>query len=604
MTAAGTTIDSPRPETPTVRRRIRDWRPTRPTRPTRPSRPSRPDVLAALGYLTLSVLVLGGQWRAPATGYLVGSHQDQRMWEWFFAVAAKSVFHLDNPMGSLLQNYPDGVNLMGNTAMFGASLPLAPLTELFGASVTYTLVMTLGLATTAFAWYWLFSRYAVDSRAAAAIGGLFCGFAPAMISHANGHPNFVALAALPLILACVISLGRGGGRKVAVALAFLVAWQVALGEEPLLIFAFAAIVFALAYLACDPRKTIDMARTLAGPLALAAAITIALVAVPLWWQFMGPQSYEELTHGGWNNSLESLWQFSPQSLGGLLSPDRALSRSGTEYNSYFGWPLLALATGTAVWLWRVPLARAAAITAVVMCAFSLGSELRVGGHDVGFLLPWHWLGKLPLLEAILETRFTMAAIPVIALLLALATDKVLRRGSRKATGAWAALVLLALVPLAPLPITSEVRAPTPAFFADGSWREFVDAGSVLTVPVPRATYADALTWQQAAGLEYPIAGGYFVGPAGPDDRTGSYGAQDRITAQFLGDVSSSGKRLEVTAARRAQAVADLRYWRADVVVLPQVPNADALRATLTDLLGDPGRQVSDVWVWDVRHIVA
>lgn len=592
MTAAGTTTepalsDAPSTEGPAAARR-----------------PRRPDVFAALAYLTISVLVLGGQWRAPATGYLVGSHEDQRMWEWFFAVAAKSVFHLDNPMGSLLQNYPDGVNLMGNTAMFGASIPLAPVTALFGASVTYTLVMTLGLASTAFAWYWLFSRYAVSSRAAAALGGLLCGFAPAMISHANGHPNFVALGALPLIVACVISLGRGGGRKVAVALGFLVAWQIALGEEPLLIFAFAFAVFALAYLASERRKAMAMARTLAGPLALAAAITIALVAVPLWWQFLGPQSYDELTHGGWGNNLESLWQFSPQSLGGLLEPDRALSRSGTEYNAYFGWPLLALAGGVAMWLWRVPLARAATITALVMIVFSLGPQLEVGRHETSIKLPWHWLGQLPLLEAVLETRFTMAAIPVLALLLALATDRVLKRGSVKATGAWALLVLVALVPLTPLGIKSEVRAPTPAFFTDGSWREFVDGGSVLTVPVPRATNATALTWQLDAGLEFPLAGGYFVGPAGRDDRTGSYGAQDRRTAQFLGDVYRLGERLPVTDARREQAVLDLKYWQADVVVLPPGENSDALRGTLEDLLGEPGRQVSDVWVWDVRPLVS
>lgn len=570
--------------------------------------PGRADVLAALGYTALSVFVLSGQWRAPTTGYLVGSGQDQRMWEWFFAVGARAVFHLDNPLGSLLQNYPQGVNLMGNTAMLGISVPLAPVTALFGPTATWTVVMTAGLAGTAYAWYWLFSRYAVDSRGAAALGGLLCGFAPAMISHANGHPNFVFLAVLPLILACVISLSRGGGRRVAVGLGLLVAWQVLLGEEPLLILAIGCVLFALAYLACAPRLAIPVARTLVRPLLLAAAVAAALVAVPLWWQFFGPQSYSGLAHGDWSNNLRSLWQFSPQTLGGLVDGAQLPGRSGTELNSFFGWPLLALAAGVAVWLRRSPLALAASITAVALIVLSLGATLQVGATDTGIPLPWHWVGRLPLLESVLATRFTMAAVPLLALLLALATDRVVRSGSARAVGAWAVLVAVALAPLAPLPLASVVRAPTPVFFAQGGWRDYVDGGSVVVVPLPHPTNAAALTWQVDAGLGFPLASGYFVGPQGSDSPRGTggpggYGAPARPTAKLLGDVLSSGTVPQITEAERAQAIEDLRFWHADVVVLPSGKNSDALRATVQSLLEAPGQRSADVWAWDVRGLV-
>ncbi len=565
--------------------------------------PARSDLLAGLGFTALSVVVLSRQWRAPGTGYLVASYQDQRMWEWFFAVAARAVFHLENPLGSLLQNYPQGVNLMGNTAMFGLSVPLAPVTALFGPTVTWTLAITIGLASTAFAWYWLFSRYAVESRAAAAIGGLLCGFAPAMISHANGHPNFVVLGALPLILACLISLSRGSGRRVAVALGLLVAWQIMLGEEALLIFAIGCLVFALAYLACVPRIAIAMVQSLVRPLLLAAAVAAVLVAVPLWWQFFGPQHYSELTHGGWGNDVRSLWQFSPQTLGGLVHNKTQLSRSGTEYNAHFGWPLLALTAGIAVWLRKSPLALSAAITAAVMIVLSLGPTLEIAGKDTGIAMPWRWMGQLPLLESVLETRFAMAAIPLIALLLVLATDRVLRRGSVTATGSWVLLLALALAPLTPLPIKSEVREPTPAFFAEGVWQDYVDQGSVVVAPLPRATNATALTWQIDAGMGFPLAGGYFVGPSGPNGE-GGYGAPDRATAQLLGKVRSSGDIPQIGYEERARAVADLKFWQADVVVLPAGQNSGALRATLAELLGSRGQHAADVRVWDVRSLVA
>lgn len=119
---------------------------------------ARADLLAAGGYLALAVCVLSGQWRGTGSGYLVDSGQDQFMWEWFFAETAHAIGHLQNPLGTHLQNFPAGVNMMANTAMFGVGVPLTPVTMLFGPTVTFVLVLTLGLSGTAFAWYWLFSR--------------------------------------------------------------------------------------------------------------------------------------------------------------------------------------------------------------------------------------------------------------------------------------------------------------------------------------------------------------------------------------------------------------------------------------------------------------
>lgn len=580
---------------------------------------SRPDLVVAAVYLAAAVYVLSGQWRDTAHGYLVASGQDQSMWEWFFAETAHAVIHLHNPLGTNLQNYPDGVNMMANTAMFGVGIPLTPVTVLFGPTVTFALVLTLGLAGTGFAWYWLFSRELVRFRFAAALGGAFCGFAPAMISHANAHPNFVGLAILPVLAVLVIRMARRAGRdepvtrarraREAVVLAVLVALQIALGEEPLLIFALGFGLFVLVYYLHRPRTGLRVVRAVAPTLALAAVITVAATAIPLWWQFFGPQSYRSIDHGPMGNDLEALIEFPSRSLGGVFAPGKTPAINPTEENAFFGWPLLVLTTVTAVWLWRsrnreYRVIRAATTVIVVYSVLSLGVSLRIGRSDTGITLPWHWLDQVPLLNTVLETRFTMAAIPALAAILALGTQRILDY-ARSSTNdlrpvIWFTAVALALVPLIPtvLPVTH--RDPTPRFFTDGTVDRYVGDGSVVIAPPPTRLDAQPLNWQVDSHFDFPLAGGYFVGPTA--DKKGRYGPDDRPTATLLMRAQQTDRIQPVDARARARALADLAYWRADVVVLPPTEHGGAIRATLDQLLGIPGQVVDGVVVWDVRGL--
>ncbi|QBJ96699.1 glycosyl transferase [Rhodococcus sp. ABRD24] len=563
------------------------------------------DVAAAASFLMLAIFVLIRQWRHLGDGYLVHSGQDQTMWEWFFAVTERSLVNFDNPLSSTLQNYPLGVNLMANTAMFGVSIPLAPITHLFGPTVTFTLALTLGLAGTATAWYWVLSRHVVTSRFAAAVGGVFCGFAPAMISHANGHPNFVALFLLPFIALLVIRLGSGV-RPVrnGVVLGLAVAYQIFLGEEPLLVYTIAFTIFGVAYGASRPAAAIAAARRGFKGLCIAGVVSLAIVAIPLWWQFFGPQSYHAIEHGSVGNDVNAFTRFPTQSLAGDPGSAEGLSMNSTEENAFFGWPLLLLTAMTAVWRWRLPMARAASATIVVMGVLSLGVELTVAHNDTGIRLPWSWFAKLPLLESVLESRFAMGCIPAIAILLALGTDRAMasgRAGQRATTLLWLGWLAVALIPLAPAPLAVAQRTPAPAFFADGTWRSYVTDGSVVTVPLPRPEDAKMLSWQSDEGFGFPIAGGYFVGPAGPEGK-GKYGPDDRPTALLLGKTQNTGVVPDIDDATRATALDDLRFWDADVVVLPPGKNEQALLTTVNQLLGVAGKHVDGVWVWDVRPL--
>ncbi|MVU79714.1 glycosyl transferase [Nocardia sp. ET3-3] len=602
-------LDRPAPET--ARPKL-----SRPRRVARRIRLARADVIVATGYLSLAVLVLSGQWLQPDRGYLIKSGQDQTMWEWFFAVTAHNVAHLENPLGTLLQNYPDGVNMMANTAMFGVGVPLTPVTLLFGPTVTFVLVLTLGLFGTAFAWYWLFSREVVSSKFAAAVGGLFCGFAPAMISHANAHPNFVVLALLPLIALQLIRMTRRANatrelRKArrnrdAFVLGLLVALQIALGEEPLLVFALAFGLFAFVYYLHAPGTGLRALRTITPTVLLAGLITVALTEIPLWWQFFGPQSYRSIEHGPMGNDLKALFQFPSESLGGLVSHGQNVAINPTEENSYFGWPLWIVVAVAAVLMWRERVVRAAATVIVVFTVLSLGATLMIGKTSTGINLPWKRLDHVPLLDSVLESRFTMAAIPAVAIILALATQRALDYWKVSATD-WRPLALFAALIFALLPLTPTIlpvvqRPDTPVFFTDGTVRHYISNGSVVIAPPPTAPDARALRWQVDSNFAFPLAGGYFVGPTGTSKK-GRYGPDDRPTASLLIKAQQSNTVPVVDDAARAQALEDLRYWHADVIVLPPTDNGDTLRLTVDQLLGFPAKYVDGVWLWDVRGLV-
>ncbi|MGW3008028.1 dolichyl-phosphate beta-glucosyltransferase [Streptomyces sp. NPDC001219] len=597
------------------------------------------DRLVVLGYLLLSGWLFKGLWTGLDRSYLADSGQDQNQWEWFFAVTAHHVFELHDPFFTTLQNHPLGVNLMANTAMLGLSVPLAPVTAVFGPAMTWALVLTGGLAATAAAWYWLLLKRFVRSRRAAALGGALCAFAPPMISHANAHPNFAVLFMMPLITDRLLRLceargedgggqegggqdggGRGDGGGAArrrtvrdgVVLGLLLTYQVFLGEEALLLAAVGLLLFAVGYAAGRPRVVRTVWRPLARGLAVAAGVASLLLAYPLGRQFFGAQSYTGVLHGSTGNSPRALVEFAGRSLAGDPATADALALNRTEQNAFFGWPLAVLTVVVVVWLWRRPRVRGLAAAASGALLLSLGRTIPVPGTDITLPGPWLLLHDLPLFESVIESRMAMAAVPALGILLALACDRwetqARPAGSTGRVAAddralravgWAA-VAAALLPIVPTPLSTADRPAVPAFLADGTWRAFVPEGRTLVpVPVPEPGRTEALHWQTTAGLGFPLPGGYFNGPYGPE-RTGIYGPVPRPTSALLKEVSRTGRVPDIGPAQRRAAREDLRFWRAGAVVLAPQPGDQALRLTVQRLMGAPGRWTGGVWVWQVH----
>ncbi|WP_233512694.1 hypothetical protein [Micromonospora deserti] len=600
-----------------------------------------PDALVVAGYLGLAVLLTVGQWGRP--GRLFHQAGDQILFEWMLARAARAVVDLENPLHSSALNAPDGVNLMANTSVLALGVPLTPVTLLFGSQAAFLVAVVGCLAGTATAWYALLRRRLVDSRTAAAVGGLFCGFAPGMVAQAGAHLHMAAQFLVPVILAVVFRPDPGRVWRRGLALGLLVTYQVFLGEEVLVFLVLAAGVFALAYAAADRAAARRLAPALLGRIAVGAAVSVPLLAYPLWFQFFGPGHYRGMPFHAYGYQLDAA-SFTASARQTLLGDDYLpglLAPNPTEENSFFGPGLLVLAMVIVIWLWRRPLVRALAVCGVLFALLSLGEQIRLDGSPTGVPGPYRLVAGLPLLDLAVPARFPLVCVPVLGILLALSLDRVhaARTASARDAGPavrapapppapgdgdprptpapghsgtsrlpvrllWGGAVAAALLPLLPTPIRTVPVWPVPAFVAEGGWRAYVPAGRTL-VPVPPVTGAGvspAMLWSARTGLAFPTPGGYFIGPRGTGDPAARWGAPDRPTSLLLRRVAETGEVPAVTDADRRRAVEDLRHWRAAVVVQGGLHHGDPVRRTVDALLG-PGRDVAGARVWDVRPLV-
>ncbi|MFG3555484.1 hypothetical protein ACGGAQ_14035 [Micromonospora sp. NPDC047557] len=607
-------------------------------------RPARADLLALGAYVVLGVFVCLHYW-GDVTGR-VSSHlpTDHSWFEWLFAHGAYSVRHLENPLFTARQNAPDGVNMMANTSLLGVTLPLSPLTMLFGPQVTYALYLGGALAATAGTAYWMLSRHLVRSRAAAFVGGAFLGFAPGIIHHANGQPNFVSNFLLPLIVVRVLRMGEPGRwRRNGLVLGVLVTYQIFINEEMLLLTALACLVVVLAYAVQRPRATRAAAGAFLAGLGVAGGLALLLAAYPIWFQFNGPQSYRGLQGGvfhNWGEDLVAFVTFARDTWAGDPAVEQTIGM--TEQNTWFGWPLVLLSIVALVLLVRRSLAaRIVAVLIVVFTVAAIGPRVRFDGVETGVRGPWSYVpDDLPLVEMMMPTRLTLVVAAAVGVLLALTWDAAYRQGRPVAAPGrvpapragepapagepatsddpaatapvaprrrWLrplgyAAVALALLPLFPRPLPAQQIDPPPHFITAGGWRPYVPQGRTLVpVPIPSNVHGlPTLRWSALTGQEFPVPGGYFIGPNELGE--GVFGAPNRPTSTLIYSTMDAGALPVLTDENRRQAVEDLRFWRASVVVLGAHPREAVLRELVTALIGPPQR-VDDVWVWDVRALV-
>ncbi|WP_374271517.1 hypothetical protein [Actinoplanes sp. M2I2] len=579
-------------------------------------RPDWRDVLAAATFVVVAFYLTAPLW-LNLDHQLRDDPQDQAFFEWMLAHGARVLTDGAYPFFSDRMNYPDGVNMMANTSVLAISLPMTPVTLLFGPHVAFNVFLTMALALTGISWYFVLSRQFVSSRLAAWVGALFCTFAPSMVSHAGGHPNIVSQFLVPLIIWRTLRL-RQPGRAVrnGLIMAALLIWQAFINLEVLFMTAVGLGVFCL-IMAVARRKTHrgETRRFLQG-LAVAGIVTLAVLAYPLSVQFFGPQSYHGLPQfvRNFGADLGSFTAYSSHSVAGNAVIAERLAQNPAEENAFFGWGLVILFVGLLVWMRRSVAVLALGSLAVLFAAMSLGPRIFLNGINTGMPGIWAVLHSVPVLNSAVPTRWAMAIAPVVGILLALGVQRAvdLVRSQPAARGpvrvAMITAVAMALVPLVPVQLKTVPMAPVPDFVTSGAWKQFVDDNhTVVTLPLPDSGYPDPLRWTAMTGQDMRIAGAYALlpnqNPLNPSDRTALFSPPWRPTSGLMASIRQGNPIPEINDTRREMTLADLRYWKAGAVVLtPQIRDIEMLRA-MTGLLGYQPTWTGGAWVWDVRHLV-
>ncbi|NMO53045.1 DUF2079 domain-containing protein [Actinoplanes sp. TBRC 11911] len=584
------------------------------------TRRRRAHLFVAVIALALAVYVTKGLWQSPYVRTVSGNVGDQAFFEWVLGYGVYLLEHGGDPFFSTMMNTPDGVNLAANTSITAYAFLFAPVTILLGPQISFISILTLNLAGSAFAWYLFLARWVTRNRAAAALGGLFCGFAPGFISHANGHLNWTSGWVAPVVLWWLFKLReKGHWLRNGLVLGLLLAIGFTVAAEGLFFCALAAGIFLITW--SVPRATRAEARealprVLAG-LAVTGVVALALLAYPLYLHFAGPQTFSGtgFNQRHYAEDIGAFISYSDRTLAAWAGIGNDLSPNPTEQTSYFGLPLVVLVLFSLVQLWkradpgRRSTLRALAVVAGVFFVISLGPRLLFFGNESYLPMPYAFLAHLPLFDSALPARYALALVGVFGVILTLSADELMRGKWR---GRMAAAFALALVPIFPLPLLTSDRAPEPQFIADGTWKKYVPAGGTMSaLPFAINVAGDGQRWQAytmaRGGQQFKIPDGYFLGPdVGGKEAKGRIGAVPRSTDWLFLRAALYGYIADLDNWDRAQARADFKYWGIDAVFLtdsitgPDGPLfRSAVETTATDLLGPPER-VEDVLVWRIR----
>ncbi|GAA2627310.1 DUF2079 domain-containing protein [Paractinoplanes durhamensis] len=583
-------------------------------------------VFVAVAALAAAVYVTHGLWQQPYTNVLADNVGDQAFFEWVLSYGVHLLRDGGDPFFTTMLNTPLGVNLAANTSVTVYAILLAPLTVLAGPQITFVTILTLNLAGSAFAWYLFLNRWIAGNRISAAIGGMFCGFAPGFISHANGHLNWTSGWIAPLVLWQLLKLReKGRWLRNGAILGAMLGTFFTLAAEGLFFTALAGGVFVVAW--SLSRTTWPEARaaltTVLAALGVAAVVAGIILAYPLYMHFDGPQTFKgtgfNQTH--YAEDLGAYFSFSQRSLAALAGFGSDLAPNPTEATSFFGLPLMILVIASLFMLWRRAdpgrraTLRALIIVGLVFMVLSLGPRLIFLDNETDIPLPYALLQRLPLFDSALPLRFALVLVGVIGVVLALAADTLLdrERVPHPAQTAFATAFAFALIPIIPLPLLYTTRAPEPAFIADGLWKKYVpEGGTMSALPFAINVAADGQRWQAytmaRGGRQFDIPDGYFLGPGpGGAEGNGRIGAQPRKTDWLFLRAALYGHITEVNNNDRASARTDFKYWGIDAVFLaPTITGPEgmlyraALEIVATDLLGPPDK-VGGVLVWRIRQ---
>jgi hypothetical protein len=571
-------------------------------------------VVAGLLYVALGFLLWVHAWAEGATTHTLCGCGDPALFLWFFQWPATALAHGQNPFFSTALFHPHGINLLAQTSVTGLSLPLVPVTWIWGPVASLNVASTITPALTAFTAFVVIRRW-VTWTPAAFLGGLLYGFSPFVLSSLEfAHLMTAALMLLPLILAVldeILIRQRHSSLWTGVLLAVLLFAQFFLSSELLAIVVVIVIICALALVlaALVTKPALVRARFphAAKALAVGLALGLVLLAWPVWFALKGPASLSGLV---WPN-VGVIGGFIPSSFVTTVYPPRHnvfLALGGYEgaplaSAAYIGWSFLAVMVGGLVAFWRDRRLWFFAFAFVACAACSLGE--RHGQWEPAWVFT-----RIPVLENIIEQRFMAVGYLAAAVILAVILEHVYRAlpqwgGIVGALGAVAAAAV-ALVPMATvfgdrLPFVMQA-VTLPRWYSEVA--PTLPSGRVLlSYPAPFSGLQSAMTWQAVNRMHYSQAGG--GGPQGVAARAGPAKAGFRVLSLLdfgVGVGEPAGTPTQYAAVRHALAV-----WQVNTVVIATNPGAPRVEqghdpvyaaAFMTAALGRRPTIQAGAWVWD------
>ncbi|ACU77566.1 conserved hypothetical protein [Catenulispora acidiphila DSM 44928] len=564
----------------------------------------------ALVYLGLAMFLTWKLLFHPTSSVMAGNPYDQFYFEWQLTAVEHALTHLQNPLFTHAMNAPDGMNLAANPQIIGPAAVLTPITALFGAPVSFALLTTFNLAATATTWRWFLRRHVVRTETAAFVGGLFMGFSPSMMSHSLAHPNLAGQWLVPLIVGAALRLREPEPRlRNGIVLGVLIAAQVFVGEELLLLAAMGFTLFLVAYVLMRPRQAWAEAAVFLRGAGVAIVTAGALLAYPLSFQFFGPMSFKGIPFdvAYYSADLKSYAVYPNQELWGDPAKLDPLAPGGTEQAALVGWALLLVVALLAIWLIRNAAVRALLIAALVLVTLSVGptpvfDHTSIKWWPLGPTGVWTHMQNLPLFSSSLPVRSALAVSWIIGVLLALGLDKAVLHRQQVLRGVVFGGVVASLVPLVPRVFDTSPRLPIPHYFTSGAWKECVSPGHNTIVGVPLSDGGDRTnqTWSTAADTAFNIPQGPVMAPNSPTDKQVAWAKNNVLwTAQWLAYIyqNGGGATPVVNSTIQNRVRLDLGTWQANCVVAADgTQNLAAIKNFLDQAIA-PGKLEGDVIVW-------
>lgn len=571
-------------------------------------RPTENEMLALGGFVVLTLLLFRGAWRAPTTTW-IGGAGDPPLFMWYLRWMPYAIGAGENPLFTHHMNFPDGVNLMWNTAIPLPALILSPLTLTVGPVLTYNILVTTLVALTGWCAYLMLRRYVV-SPAAAFAGALLYGFSPYVYAHAHEHANLTGAFVPPLmflLLDDILVRQRRSPRVDGALLGALAFVQLMMSEELLATQALVASLGLGLLMVLHPQAVRDHARHARTALGVALVTALTLSAVPLLFQFYGPRRVRSGALWGPDTFVTDLLGLVIPTSHQAVSPAWTSEIVGnftdaccpSEWSAYLGLPLIVLLIVITTRLWERPLVRLSGLLAAATTVLSMGPHLHVGGLVTSMWLPFAVLADAPLIGNLLAVRLMLYVYLLTALLIAIAVDRLLHQPQRRPALALGVAVV-GLVPLMPNLSFPSTRADTPSFFTSEEVRRVEKDSVLLVAPFARDTNTSGpMLWQAEAEMHYRQPAGYALGP----DASGRFTNLPIPTtlSKTMEAIQGDGAYPPIDLPARAALVADLTRAEVQAVAVGPMRNRVAMINFFRELLrGDP-ITVGGVELWAEVH---